>query len=172
MATVSSVALTQPSSDPNINESDTFVMGGQITKATHGGIDADMHWQWDQGLGDSPANFVDIPTSGADLTTADTNPLAGVGDEAEHTITVTGVNAGSYFVRVETIDNNDSGASDVSASQAVTVNAAAADDTEWASTQGNNNQGPVILPDEVLSYRQKLIFPVLLFPIFPKFRRF
>lgn len=123
MATVASVALTQPASDPNIDETQTFVMGGQITKATHGGIDADMHWQFDQGLGDSPANYIDIPASAGGLTTADTNPLASVGDEAEHTITVTGVTAGSYFVRIETIDNNDSGASDVSASQAVTVNA-------------------------------------------------
>jgi hypothetical protein len=98
-------------------------MGLQITKATHGGIDFNGHWQWDQGLGDSPANYTDITTTGA-LTTADTNPQNNLGDENEHTITVTGVTAGSYFIRARTIDNNDGGAEDLSASQAVTVNAA------------------------------------------------
>lgn len=120
MATVASVALTQPSSDPNINEAGTFTMGGQITKALHGGIDADMHFQWDQGT----ATWTDIAGSGG-LSTADTNPIASVGDEAEHTITVTGNTAGSYEVRVQTVDNNDGGALDTSGTQTVTVNAAA-----------------------------------------------
>ena len=118
MATVGSVALTQPSSDPNINEGQTFTQGGQITAATHGGIDFNMHWQWDQGI----ATWVDIPSSGADLTTADTNPQNNLTDELEHTITVTGVNASTSNVRIRTIDNNDSSAEDLSGTQAVTVN--------------------------------------------------
>lgn len=125
MATVVSVALTQPSSDPNINEAQNFTAGLQITKATHGGLDYDPTFQWDQGLGDSDANYIDIPTSGADLT-IDAQPAPNQGVETEITATVTGVNEGNYFVRAKTIDNNDSSAVDVSAGQAVTVNAAAA----------------------------------------------
>ncbi len=118
MATVGSVALTQPSGDPNINEGQTFTHGGQVTGATHGGADYNMHWQWDQGI----ATWVDIPASGADLTTADTNPQNNLTDELEHTITVTGVNASTSNVRIRTVDNNDSSAEDLSSSQAVTVN--------------------------------------------------
>jgi hypothetical protein len=120
MATVSSVALTQPASDPNINEGGTFTHGGQITKALHGGLDYNMHWQWDQGTG----TWTDITGSGG-LSTADTNPQNNLGDEAEHTITVTGNTAGSYEVRIRTVDNNDGGAEDLSGTQTVTVNAAA-----------------------------------------------
>lgn len=125
MATVASVALTQPSSDPNISESGSFTVGLQITAATHGGLDYNPTFQWDQGLGDSEANYVDIPTSGADLT-IDAQPAANQTVETEITATVTGVNAGNFYVRAKTVDNNDSSAVDVSAGQAVTVNAAAA----------------------------------------------
>ena len=119
--TVDSVSLTQPVSDPNIDEGLTFTMGGQATLVTHGGTDYDLHFQWDQGLGDAAANYVDIPASGAALTTADTNPLLNQSDDVEKTITVTGNTAGDYFIRVRTVDHNDGEAEDISASQAVTV---------------------------------------------------
>lgn len=120
MATVASVALTQPSSDPNINESQTFTMGGQVTSANHGGLSYDMHFQWDQGT----ASWQDIPSSGAALTVSTANPITGITGANEYTITVTGNTAGSYNVRVQTVDNNDGFATDTSATQAVTVNSA------------------------------------------------
>ena len=121
--TVASVSLTQPVSDPNIDEGLTFTMGGQATTASHGGTDYDLHFQWDQGLGDAAANYVDIPASGAALTTADTNPLLNQSDDVEKTITVTGNTAGNYFIRVRTVDHNDNppDTEDISTSQAVTV---------------------------------------------------
>lgn len=119
--TVASVSLTQPVSDPNIGEGLTFTMGGQATLVTHGGTDYDLHFQWDQGLGDAAGNYVDIPASGAALTTADTNPLLNQSDDVEKTITVTGNTAGNYFIRVRTVDHNDGETEDISASQAVTV---------------------------------------------------
>lgn len=125
MATVSAVALTQPTSDPNIDETQTFTMGGQITKALHGGLDYDMHWQYDQdGLLGLGLPWVDIPASSGGLTTADTNPQTSLGTEAEVTITVTGATAGSYNIRIHVVDNNDGGTTYDSSTQAVTVNAA------------------------------------------------
>jgi hypothetical protein len=123
MATIGSVALTQPTVDPNIAESGSFTMGGQVTKLTHGGVDYDMYFEWDQGLGDSDANYTTIPSSG-NLQTADTNPVLASTSTGELTITVTGTTAGSYFVRIRTVDNNDGGAEDKSSTQAVTVTAA------------------------------------------------
>ena len=57
--TVASVALTQPTADPNRDEGQTFAMGGQVTGASHGGIDYAMHFQWDQGTG----TWVDTPAT-------------------------------------------------------------------------------------------------------------
>lgn len=123
MATVGSVALTQPSSDPNINVGGSFTQGGQITKADHGGLDYDHHWQWDQGTG----SWVDIGTSSsAGLYHAATNPVVNQSDEVEKTLTIFGGAAGSYNVRVQTVDHNDGDNTDTSGTQAVTVNAAPA----------------------------------------------
>ena len=121
MATVASVTLDLPSSDPAIDEGLTFAMQGDVADALHGGMDYDMHWQYDQGTG----TWIDIPSSGSELTTADTNPAASLVDEVEHTITVTGAGAGTYSVRVQTVDNNEGGATDTSGTQTVTVSAVA-----------------------------------------------
>lgn len=120
--TVSSVTLTQPVGDPNIEEGQTFTMGGQVTLVSHGNADYDMHFQWDQGLGDLDANYADIPASGVALTCPGPNPLLGQGDDVEKTKTVTGNTAGTYFIRIKTVDHNDAEAADLSASQQVTVN--------------------------------------------------
>lgn len=117
MAIIASVALTQPTSDPNVTEGNTFTIGGQITKSNHGGLDYNMYAQWDQGTG----TWVDIPTTGAALTVSASPIGANIIDEVEHTATVTGVTAGSYNVRIRTVDNNDTGAEDFSSSQGVTV---------------------------------------------------
>lgn len=119
MATVASVALTQPGADPDISEGQTFTIGGQITGALHGGLDYDMSFEWDQGI----ASWQAIPTSGADLT-IDAQPAANQTVETEITATVTGVNAGSYDVRVQTTDHNDGETTDTSGTQAVTVSEA------------------------------------------------
>ncbi len=119
--TVTSVSLTQPTSDPNLNEGQTFTMGGQVTLSNHGGGDYNMIWQWDQGT----STWVNIPSSGAALTTP-TNTLSNLGDELEHTQTITCNTAGTYAVRIRVIDNNNGGAATNSSSQTITVNAVSA----------------------------------------------
>ena len=119
-STVASVALTQPSSDPNIDEAQTYTQGGQVTFASHGGADYDMHFQYDQGSG----SWTDIPLSGG-LSTADTNPIVNITDAVEYTITVTGSTEDVYEVRIQTVDHGDSENVDTSGTQTVTVNAGA-----------------------------------------------
>lgn len=121
---VDSIALDSPASDPNINETQTFTMDGTLTTSGSHAIDVNVHWEWDQGLGDSDANYADIPASSAALTIGGTNPENNYSNANLTAQTITGVTAGSYFVRIRTVDNNDSGAKDVSGTQAVTVNAA------------------------------------------------
>ena len=122
MATVSSVALDLPSGDPNITVGSSFTQAGIITKALHGGLDYDFAFQWDQGTG-SWTNIGTSPSAG--LYHSATNPLPNQIDEVQKTLTVFGGAAGSYNVRVQTTDNNDTGANDTSGTQAVTVNAVA-----------------------------------------------
>lgn len=135
MATVDSVALTQPASDPDINEGQTFTMGGQVTLGLHGGSDYDMIFEWDQGT----AVWVTIPVSGGDLTCPDADLLNQSGD-VEITVTVTGVNASTSNVRIRTVDNNDGGAEDLSGTQAVTVTASAFQ-AAWAGQSNSIIQG-------------------------------
>lgn len=123
MATVASVTLTAPSSDPNINEGGTFTMTGDVADANHGGIDYDMHWQYDQGT----STWIDIPTSGSELSVPASNPILGHNVKGTTSKTITGEGAGTYEVRIRTIDNNDGGAEDLSGTQTVTVNAAGGD---------------------------------------------
>jgi hypothetical protein len=122
---VDSIALDAPASDPNIDETQTFNMDGTLTTSGSHAIDVNVHWEWDQGLGDSDANYADIPTSAAALTTGGTNPQNNFSNANLTAHTITGNTAGSYFVRIRTVDNNDSSAKDVSGTQAVTVNAVA-----------------------------------------------
>ena len=121
MATVAGVTLTQPASDPNINEAQTYTQEGDVADALHGGMDYDMHFEYDPGT----STWIDIPSSGSELTTAATNPIPNHGVKGTTAITVTGAGAGVYEVRVRTIDNNEGGAEDLSNTQTVTVNAAA-----------------------------------------------
>jgi hypothetical protein len=121
MATVDSVTMTAPSSDPNINVGGSFAMEGNITKALHGALDYDFYWQWDQGI----ATWVDIGTdTGLGLYHAGTNPLTAQIDEATKSLTIFGGSAGTYSVRCRTVDHNDGDATDDSGTQTVTVSAA------------------------------------------------
>ncbi|MDH3375363.1 MAG: hypothetical protein OEQ39_00130 [Gammaproteobacteria bacterium] len=124
MATIASISITQPSGDPNINEAQTFTFGVTNVSGLHGGMNYNLFFQWDQGLGDSPSNYVTIPTSGA-LSCPDADLLNQIAKDLEVSVTITGNTAGSYFIRGRTIDNNDGGAEDLTGTQAVTVNAAA-----------------------------------------------
>ena len=121
MATVAGVTLTQPASDPGIDESQTYTQEGDVADALHGGMDYDMHFQYDQGI----ASWIDIPSSGSELTTAATNPILNHSVKGTTAITVTGEGAGVYEVRVRTIDHNAGDGEDLSGTQTVTVNAAA-----------------------------------------------
>ncbi len=122
MATIASISITQPSGDPNIDEGQTFTFGVTNVAAAHGGMDYDIFFQWDQGLGDSPANYVTIPVSGGDLTSPDADLLNQTVKDGEISVIVTGVNAGNYFIRGRTVDHNDTEAEDLTGTQAVTVN--------------------------------------------------
>tara|TARA_R110000772_G_scaffold83288_8_gene176135 strand:+ start:378 stop:767 length:390 start_codon:yes stop_codon:yes gene_type:complete len=120
MATVATVTLDLPSSDPNIDVGQTFAMQGDVADALHGGMDYDMKWQYDQGT----ATWIDIPSSGSELSVP-ANPILNHGTKGVTSKTVTGEGAGTYDVRIQTIDNNDGSAVDTSGTQTVTVNAAA-----------------------------------------------
>lgn len=120
MATVLSVTLDTPASDPNIDEGQTFGMQGDVADAAHGGMDYDMHWQYDQGIG----SWIDIPASGTELTVPASNPLLNHTVKGATAKTITGVGAGTYSVRIQTVDHNDGDNTDTSGTQTVTVNAA------------------------------------------------
>ena len=115
--TVTSIALDLPASDPNSDEAQTFTMDGTVTSSGSHELDCDVHMQWDQGS----ATWVDLTGSGG-LSTADTNPVNNHVNENLTAITVTGNTAGSYEVRIRTIDHNDTDAEDLSGTQTVTVN--------------------------------------------------
>jgi hypothetical protein len=123
MATVDSLSLTQPSSDPNIDESQTFTFGITNVSAAHGGMDYDLYFEWDQGLGDSPGNYATIGTSG-NLSCPDADLLNQSTKDGEVTVTITGNTAGTYYLRGRSIDNNEGSAEDLTGTQVVTVNAA------------------------------------------------
>lgn len=139
MAIINSISITQPSGDPNIDEAQTFTFGVTNVVAAHGGTDYDLYFEWDQGLGDSSGNYVTIPVSGGELTCPDADLLGQSNKDSEISVTVTGVNAGTYYIRGRTVDNNDGGAEDLTGTQVITVNAASgedallADDVESAS---------------------------------------
>jgi len=117
MGKVNSVALTKPTSDPTPAEGNTFDVAGQVSVGG-GPTDYDMHWQWDQGS----ASWTDISSSGA-LSTADTNPQNNLSDASAYTIAVAANSAGTYSVRIRTVDHRDGDAEDLSSSQTVTVSA-------------------------------------------------
>lgn len=117
--TVVSVSLDSPASDPNINETQTFSMDGTITDTGSHALDFDVHWQWDQGT----STWTNLTSSGA-LSTADTNPVNNETNANLTAITVTGNTAGTYSVRIRTVDHNDGDNEDLSPTQTVTVNAA------------------------------------------------
>ena len=119
MATVTGVTLDLPSGDPNINEGQTFAMQGDVGDALHGGMDYDMHWQYDQGT----STWIDIPASGSELTVPAPNPILNHGVKGTTSYTVTGVGAGVYEVRFHVVDNNDPPSTYTSGTQTVTVNA-------------------------------------------------
>ena len=116
--TVTSIALDLPANDPNIDEAQTFSMDGTVSATGSHVYDFDVHMQWDQGT----ATWVDLTGSGG-LSTADTNPVNNHANANLTAITVTGNTAGSYSVRIRTIDHNDADAEDLSGTQTVTVNA-------------------------------------------------
>lgn len=126
---VDSIAMISPSGDPAIDELATFTMDGTLTTSGTHSITVDVHWEWDQGLGDSDGNYADMPTSGGTLnTTGAGNPELNYTNAnlSAKTITATAGSAGTYYVRIRTEDNNDGDAKDVSGTQVVTVSAAAA----------------------------------------------
>jgi len=91
-------------------------MTGQVSVGG-GPTDYDMHWQWNDGGG-----WADLASSGA-LSTAGTNPQVNLTDAAEYSISVAANTAGTYSVRMRTVDHRDSDAEDVSFGQTVTVSA-------------------------------------------------
>lgn len=125
---VTNISLDLPSGDPAVDELSTFTMDGTLTTSGTHAIDIDVHWEWDQGLGDSDANYTDMPTSGGTLnTTGGTNPQNNYSSAnlTAMTITAAASSAGTYYIRIRTVDNNDGTAKDVSGTQVVTVSAAA-----------------------------------------------
>ena len=119
MATVAGVTLDLPSSDPNIDVGATFAMQGDVADVLHGAMDYDMHWQYDQGT----STWIDIPTSGSELSVPASNPILNHDVKGTTSKTITGEGAGVYDVRIRTVDHNDGDNEDLSGTQTVTVNA-------------------------------------------------
>lgn len=102
---ITGVIMTQPTQTVNLNPGDSFTMGGQITTEKGGAWaeSGDMYFEWDQGIG----SWTTIVGSG-DLSTQNTNPILGLQDKNEHTITVdSDIGAdGSFNVRVKLIEDD------------------------------------------------------------------
>ena len=113
-----SVTLTAPSVDPDIAEAETFQMTAALTwGGGHGGNESvALYFEYGTVSG-GPYNT--IPSSGSELTTADTNPATVTASPSS--ITVTGVGAGTYYVRARGVGTSTFSSSE----QLVTVSAGA-----------------------------------------------
>jgi len=100
MATnITGVTMTQPLSDPGIAPNGNFTMGGQIQTAGGGGWaeSGDMYFEWDQGT----STWATLGSTGVLNVAAQTNPVLGLQDANEHTITVyNDGTTGSFQVRI------------------------------------------------------------------------
>jgi len=116
---VDSVALDNPAADPAIGEGGTFTMDGTATLSSNHNADYDAHYQFDQGTG----TWIDIPSSGSQLTMSATNPATSITGTAIATETITAEtgSADTYSVRIRTVDHVDGDAEDLSNTQTVTV---------------------------------------------------
>jgi hypothetical protein len=94
---LSSLTVSQPATDPNIAETGTFTFEITPGFAGGGGVTAyDLDFQYDQGT----STWVTIPASSGGMTTADTNPIASTTSLDPTSITVTGITADVYSIRV------------------------------------------------------------------------
>ena len=117
---LNSLTITDPVSDPNIDEGNSFTFGVTPGFAGGGGVNAyDLDFQWDQGT----ATWVTIASTGG-LSTADTNPISSTTSTVEVPITVDANTAGSYSIRVVNTSRTIT-----SGTQAITVALPAADQT-------------------------------------------
>ena len=109
------LTISDPTSDPNIDEGNSFTFEVTPGFAGGGGVTAyDLNFEWDQGT----ATWIDLTPTG-NLSTDNTNPIATTTADTPTSITVDADGAGSFEIRV----TNDS-RSITSGTQAVTVNAA------------------------------------------------
>lgn len=106
MATnITGVSITRPLTDPNIDPSGDFIIGGQITPSGGGAWaeSGDMYAEWDQGTG----SWTTIGSSGALNVAAQTNPVTGLQDANEHTWTVYNDGTeGTFQVRIKLIEDD------------------------------------------------------------------
>lgn len=102
---ITGVVMSQPTAPQNISPGDSFTMGGQIVKSGGGGWaeSGDMYFEWDQGID----SWTTILGSG-DLSTQDTNPIAGLQTTNEQTITVDSDSeaSGIFNIRVKLIEDD------------------------------------------------------------------
>ena len=124
-----SVTLSAPSTDPNVDSGNSFSMTAALTwGGGHGGNESvDLHFEYSTSPG---GPYSDVPASGSELTTANTNPASVTGSPVS--ITVAGAGAGTYYVRVRGIGSS----SFSSVEQVVTVNAGAITGTLSAQESG------------------------------------
>ena len=120
------VTMTEPSSDPDIVEGQTFNMSCYWTRVYTGSSypNVDLYFKYDQGTG----TWVTISDPGG-LTTSDTNHKTGTTHGETYNITVTGSTAGVYSVRCEAVDTTN-GITKYSSTQTVTVSIANATDVD------------------------------------------
>ena len=112
--TITAIALTLPSSDPNPSVPDTFTMRLTTTHGGHGGDNTNsIHFE----ISENDSTFIDLTAATNGLTVAATNPVTWSSGTTVWDITVTAANSGTFYVRGSSTGDN----AFSSASQVVTV---------------------------------------------------
>ncbi len=112
------VTLTAPTSDPVINEGQTFTLSATYTQVGHGGEEVvSLNWEFSTSSG-GPYSAI---SGGLSVIT---NPTTGSDSAITHSVTVTGETEGTYFVHIRAVGNS-SGFVRESGDQEITINAGA-----------------------------------------------
>jgi len=124
LALVVSIAITDPTADPEIAVDGTFTFETTVTMSDGGYGLYDLYFEYDNGT--NQANWYSIPASGGGLTCPGPNPVAVVvegGAGYVNSKTVTGKVADTYYIRGRTVDNKPLDVEHFSGTQIVTVSA-------------------------------------------------
>lgn len=139
--TLNSISLDSPASPVSAAVNDTFSFAGTPGFSGTGGVNRyDFKWEVNSGGG-----YVTIAASGTGLITSDTNPVTNQNSAGQQAITVTCNQAGSYTVRMAGAPVTTGAYTVFSATQTVTVSAAAQQGSGSFAGVGNLAATPRLL---------------------------